>query len=309
MKKLSIVFNPKFQASSFVIDGLTLPTVEKIPLIFKENRLSYFLYGITLALHLYSLAFQFRYTKATRIALKSIPRTVLFWDSCYFEEYQMLESTLNTTLKKNVFLWNPMARWSSNIPYIKQKLRLLQHLNYQFMTFDPRDASFYDIPLVKNVHRKIAQDAPSPIAHDFYFIGYTKGRKDILANLESRLQQKGFRTHFILIENKAEQITQLENIRYSSESACIVDIVSPNQTGLTLRPFDALFLRKKLLTNNPVIRDQDFYNSSNIFILQNMNLEGIEEFMKTPYYDIAPQTVCQYEINQWIQHYFLDKIT
>ena len=261
MNKLSIVFNPKFQASSFVIEGLALPTVEKIPLQFAKGRITYFLYGVTLALHVYSLAFLFRYTKETRIALKSISGTVLFWDSCYFEEYQMLESILNPQSRKNVFLWNPLARRSSHVPYIRKKLRLLQKINFQFLTFDPRDATFYNLPLVNNVHRRLVQNTPSHILHDFYFVGYSKGRKELLVQLETRMRRLGFRTKFLLIENKADQISQHDNIRFSNESACIVDIVSQNQTGLSLRPFDALFLRKKLVTNNTTIREKDFFPS------------------------------------------------
>lgn len=304
MKKLSIVFNPKFQASGFVVEGVNLSAVNKIPLQFQTKQIYYMLYGITLALHVYHLAFFFRYTKATRLSLKSIQGAVLFWDCCYFEEYQMLNAVLNNVAEKNAFLWNPLARWSTNVSYTKKKLSQLQSRNFRFLTFDPRDSNAFGIPLVHNVHRKISLDPPVHSPFDFYFVGYAKGRKDTLLNLENQLQTLGFHTRFLLIENKADQISQLDNIRNSSECACIVDIVSKNQSGLTLRPFDALFLRKKLITNNPIIRDQDFYHPSNIFIIHDLKLDGLDEFMKTPYHEIDSEIVNKYEVNQWLQHNF-----
>ena len=66
-----------------------------------------------------------------------------------------------------------------------------------------------------------------------------------------------------------------------------------------------LFLKKKLITNNASIKEKDFYDSSNIYIIQDMELKGIEEFMKIPYKEVDPKIVSQYEINQWIQNYFL----
>jgi len=305
MEKLSVIYNPKFQATGFVIDGLTLPEVEKIPLKFQSNKFSYAMYGVMLTLHLFSLAFFFRYTKETKAALKAIKGKILFWDSCYFKEYRMLESVFKKDQLKSVFFWNPLARWSTDIPHIKKMLLYFRVRNFCFYTFDPRDSSFYNIPLVKNVNRMLLQNISDKIKQDFYFVGYSKGRKKVLMDLENRLKKIGFQTRFLMIENPSDQVSQYDNIRYSAESACIVDIVSQNQTGLTLRPFDALFLKKKLITNNVSIKEKDFYDSSNIYIIQDMELKGIEEFMRIPYKNVDPKIVSQYEINQWIRNYFL----
>ncbi|MBO4712838.1 MAG: hypothetical protein J5615_02965 [Fibrobacter sp.] len=301
---LSVVYNPKFKASEFVIDGLQVPGVTKVPLKMKKDQLSYVLYGVFLALHLYRIAFFFRYDKDTRKALKSMVGDVLFWDSCYFEEYRVIETVMKKGQKKNVFFWNPLTRWSNDEVYLKKNLKNFRKRNYHFYSFDPQDCSTYNLVLLKNVNRKFPVEKIE-VKHDFYFVGSSKGRKEILSRLEQTLQQKGFSTLFLIIDNKADYISLSENIVHSAESACLVEIVSPNQTGLTLRATDALFLGKKLITNCKSIEKMDFYNPKNIYVINDEELPGIENFIREPYEKIDDEIVSQYEINRWIKDNFL----
>jgi len=301
---LSIVYNPKFKASEFVLDGLQLSRVTKVALKMKKDQLSYALYGIFLALHLYGIAFFFRYEKDTRPALKSMAGNILFWDSCYFEEYRVIETVLGKDQKKNVFFWNPLTRWSNDKTYLKKNLNIFKKRNYHFYSFDPQDCSTYDLTLLKNVNRKLPVEK-NEIKQDFYFAGSSKGRKEILKRLEQALQKKGFSTLFLIIDNKTDYISLSENIAHSAESACLVEIASPNQTGLTLRATDALFLGKKLITNCKSIEKMDFYNPKNIYVIKDEKLPEIENFIHTPYEKIDDEIVNQYEINSWIKDNFL----
>ena len=304
MKFLSVVYNPKFKASEFVLDGLELPEVSKVPLGIKKDRLSYALYGVFLALHFFSLAFFFRYDRRTRLALKSMDEKVLFWDSCYFEEYRVIETVLKKNQQKNVFFWNPLTRWSKDENYLRKNLERFKDRGYRFYSFDPHDALVYHLTLLKNVNRKFPVKGDGN-KQDFYFVGSSKGRGEILAHLESVLRQKGYSTLFLIIDNKAEYISLSENIAHSAESACLVEIVSPNQTGLTLRATDALFLGKKLITNCQTIEQTDFYNPRNIYIIRDDELSGIEDFIREPFEKIDDSVVNQYEINCWIKNNFL----
>lgn len=76
---------------------------------------------------------------------------------------------------------------------------------------------------------------------------------------------------------------------------------------MTLRPLEALFLGKKLLTNYSAIKDMDFYCPKNIYVIdaENLNLDGIDEFMRTPIVLIDEKIVDQYEVNFWLAKYFL----
>lgn len=302
--RLTVIFRPSFQSANFVIGGIKLPEVRRIPLEFRRGRLSYALYGLFLKLHLFRLAFRFRYAKETRNALESVSDDVLFWDCCQAEKYRMLDSVLDGNVFKSVFFWNPLSRWCTDKERIRRKMAYFKKRNFRFFTFDPRDADWFGMSLLKNVNRMLPADLPVQIKQDFYFVGKVKNRGDMLRSLESCLREKGFLTRFQLVEKKSDAISNEENIQHLRESACIVDIVSEEQSGLTLRPFDALFLGRKLLTNCAAVANMDFYDPANIYIVRDLRLEGIEDFMRTPYKKVDERIILQYEINQWIRNNF-----
>ena len=254
--------------------------------------------------YLIFFAFLFRYKKQTRKALQKIDCNILFWDSCYFAEYKMLNAILKKSILKNVFFWNPLTRWSNQPKQIQKALSQLKKNHFHFFTFDFHDSEFYQIQLVKNVNRK-PEIKKFSIKQDFYFVGKNKGRKDLLQSIQAKLSAMNFSTKFFIIENKESQISPYDNILYSAESKCILDLVSENQTGLSLRPFDALFLKKKLVTNNEYIKHFDFYNPANIYIIHDNKLDHLKDFMQVPYQEIPENIVNQYEINQWIKNYYL----
>lgn len=304
-KKLTIVYQPKFKASEFVVKGVHLPEVEVVALQHRAGRVAYALYGLFLYLHLYRLAFVFRYSSATRKSLMNVADKVLFWDSCSFKDYHVMHSLWGFTRKKFVFFWNPLTRWSKDPKYLTREIRSLEKDGFDFCTFDMRDAEAYDIKQVRNVNRQLDDFAQAKQEQDFYFVGSPKERRDFLCALESRLKELNFSTKFLLIESKADYISNYENIELSGKSACIVDVASGNQKGLTLRPFDALFLKKKLITNCKHISQMDFYDPQNIYIIEDLELKGIVEFMNAPYREIDSSIVKQYEVNHWIQENFL----
>jgi hypothetical protein len=49
--------------------------------------------------------------------------------------------------------------------------------------------------------------------------------------------------------------------------SAIVDIVRPWQDGFTQRVMEALFYEKKLVTNNPAVREAPFYRPENVFLI------------------------------------------
>lgn len=301
--RLAVVYRPNFQAANFVVSGLTLPEIDKIPLKFKESRICKILFGIFMFLRLHSMAAFFRYEAETLCALKNASQSILFWDCLDLREYLAVHPWLKKDLIRNIFFWNPLSRWASE-KSVAKTIRKLKLAGFRLHTFDPKDSDKYALHLLKNVNRMFSESESVPIREDFYFVGKTKDRKEFLNALEKRLQSKGFRTKFLLIDRKEDSISNYDNIRFSQESACIVDVVSPGQSGLTLRPFDALFLEKKLITNCEAISKMDFYDPANIYIIRDLNLDGLEEFMSRPYKKVDRKIVCQYEINRWIRNIF-----
>ncbi len=308
MEKLFVVYQPKFKATKFVVDGIALESVKSIPLYLRRNCCFYVLYGIFLFLHIHWLAYFFRYTRETRKVLFDASKAkILFWDCCGFKEYRVMNWRFKKAVGKDIFLWNPLSRWSSDDGCIERSIRYLKSRNFKIYSFDACDSRRYQIVRMKNVNRKVFCSEDS-ILYDFYFAGYVKKRRTSIDALKTTLEEKGFRTHFILVEKNEDYVSNMENIRKSAEARCIVDILSPGQSGLSLRPFDAIFLKKKLITNCFEIEKMDFYRPSNIYIIRDFKLEGLEEFMQTPYQDVEAEIVEQYEVNKWIRYFMRNSV-
>jgi len=144
------------------------------------------------------------------------------------------------------------------------------------------------------------------IKQDFYFVGLPKGRDVLLHKIEKTLTSKGYSTKFLLIKSHKDYISQYDNIVNTYESKCIVEICEEGQIGLTLRPFDALFTRRKLITTNRQIKFMDFYHPNNIYVIEDEKLSGIEDFMVKSYKAISDDIINKYEINNWIMKNFTD---
>ena len=92
-------------------------------------------------------------------------------------------------------------------------------------------------------------------------------------------------------------------LKYIAESKCIIDIVQEGQGGLTWRPLEAMFYRKKMITNFKDIKEYDFYKKDNIFIIGEDDPSNIKNFVNTGYVDIPQNIIKKYTIDGWIENF------
>lgn len=82
----------------------------------------------------------------------------------------------------------------------------------------------------------------------------------------------------------------------------MIDIAHPNQKGLSMRPFEALGLKRKLITNNTDIKNYDFYNENNIFVVNDFNnIEIPDSFLNNPYEELPDKIYEKYYIKNWLK--------
>lgn len=304
MKKLTVLYTPLSKAASFVIEGVRRDDIETVPLCLRNEYLFKLLFRFFLLVRLYKMAAYFHFTSPTYKKLKQIDNKVLFFDCCRLNEYCVVNSLVHS-VDKSIFFWNPLDNWSHNKIFIKVMLQNLRNMGFSLYSFDSDDCASYQLFKLKNVNRRVDMTKNATSMQDFYFLGLPKGREDDLTKLRTNLESRGYTTKFIFIKSKKDYVSLLDNLKNSNRSKCIVDWVASNQVGLTLRPFDALFLKVKLLTNCADIINHDFYNPSNIYVATE-GLDGIDEFMNTPYVDVPEDVVKQYDINNWLEDNFLN---
>jgi hypothetical protein len=89
-------------------------------------------------------------------------------------------------------------------------------------------------------------------------------------------------------------------------SNVILDINHPNQNGLTMRTFEAIGAKKKLITTNRDISKYPFYNENNIFIIDREFINLDSNFFENDYIDMNPDLYEKFSINGWIYNLFVD---
>jgi len=123
---------------------------------------------------------------------------------------------------------------------------------------------------------------------NYLFIVYKPATKNLNKNI------KVIRHHIPL--------NQVNELMLNSE--ILIDLLRPNQTGLSFRIFEAMAMHKKIITNNKMIKKYDFYNPNNIFVIDENFTEISEDFLNKPYEKIPDFIYNKYTLNNWIDTVF-----
>lgn len=237
--------------------------------------------------------------------------------------------------KDNVIILFDHPMWINNLEYIRTKYdkikivfwywnTVIDEKELQFIksrcdsifTFDKKDAEKYDLKYspqfycFENQNNQIIENKNCKT--DLYFVGLNKNRLPLLEKIYLECENKNIKTKFYVMRDNIYQeskyfklhkkaISYEEVIKDIKNSKCILDITKEGQTGLTLRVLEALFLRKKLITNNKDLVNYDFYNKNNIFIL-NENSKIDVEFINSKYEEVDESIIEKYSVDTWISN-------
>ena len=59
-------------------------------------------------------------------------------------------------------------------------------------------------------------------------------------------------------------------------------------------------IHRKLLTNNPAVRNYSFFRPQNIFILGEDDISRLPEFLHSPFEPLPSDVVDSYDVNSWV---------
>lgn len=188
-------------------------------------------------------------------------------------------------------------------------------------SFDESDCENFGLLKNNNFYfRKTTYKTPE---YDVFYLGSFDKRFEKLITILDYLNTKNLISHAMLFsknkklnsENKNKSISFFDKIIpfpesyiYNENTKIILDIQHENQIGLSFRPFEALGLKKKLITSNQNIKSYDFYDSNNIFVWSDLNQEIPDSFFKTPYIDVSKEIYEKYYIKNWVQNILKAKV-
>lgn len=207
------------------------------------------------------------------------------------------------------YQWDGMKRFPDVQKYVQYFDR--------FFVFDEADVRQNQLPLTNFYF-----DYETPSTKNFnpksvYFVGnYFKNRVNYLDQIADRIKKNHLESNIMILSNKKqviekykntainiiqEPITFERNLELVNESGILIDVSSGVHNGLSFRTFEALGSDKKLITSNKSIRNYDFYDPNNIFIVENEDMDGFEDFLAAEY-RINQQLKEKYSFTNWIKY-------
>lgn len=247
------------------------------------------------------------------------------WIDLMLKDYSIKDNK-NTTL---IIFDSPI--WIMNIKYIRNKYKNVKivfwfwnivknkYINKieiirknvdSINTFDDRDALKFNF-----IHNPqfywILHNKESDIKYDVLFVGKNKNRIELLEKIYIKLTSLGLKCYFYILEDSnsdystifklySKALTYSEVLNLISQSTSILDVNQNNQSGLTLRVLESLFLKKKLLTNNMNIISYDFFKKNNIQIIED-DLDIDVSFFFKCYEKVDNEIIEKYTFDRWIE--------
>ncbi len=224
---------------------------------------------------------------------------------------EIIEKIKNKTQKLVGYQWDGLNRY----PEVHKKIKYFDH----FFVFDEKDLKTDDkFKLITNFYFDFNLVGNLIPQHDIFFIGsHIESRMPLLIEVSAFLKNKGLKTDINVIGSSRKYIERnsetgiihikeifdfKKNYEHIKNSKAILDLLNNVHSGLSLRTFEAIGLKKKLVTNNPEIKKYDFYHPENIFLLNERKLEDLAKFLSTPYHELDPEIYFKYSFENWIEN-------
>lgn len=204
-------------------------------------------------------------------------------------------------VSRYIWLWNHKGAnkiFANNLANIKKN-------HFDVITYDELDADSYGFKWqsqffnIKPFHEKALKDIP--VSNDFFFLGYAKNRVEEIDYIHSLLSS--YTCNFITIQRSSDYLPYSKYMEIALHSRCIVEIVHKGDPSCTLRPLEALAIHRKLLTNNPAVRNYSFYCSQNIFIVGEDEINKLPYFLHSPFEPLPKEIIDSYDVNAWVDSF------
>lgn len=221
---------------------------------------------------------------------------------------EVIQELKKKTKKLIAYQWDGIEKF----PKVKDYFSLFD----SFFCFDSEDkknnikpiTNFY-FDFIPPVYKAFYHQQPK-----LYFVGlYWENREKKIDRFIAEMASKNVELSiFIQYYQKSEiknpkityiknRITFLESLKNVEEADVLLDFVDPVHNGLSIRFFEALYYKKKVITDNIMVKNYDFYHPNNIFVLENNNYNAIDAFFQTSYHEISDDIVEKYGFSNWIK--------
>lgn len=150
--------------------------------------------------------------------------------------------------------------------------------------YDPNDAAQYNILHFDEIESKIdiKVDADYPLS-DVYFAGQAKDRLTKIIEAYDLFTSKGLKCDFFIAKVPKDHQIERDGITYSDtfipyiemlyksvNSKCMFDVNQGGAVGYTSRFLEAIMYNKLFITDNPAVKNTDYFKTGNIQYYENI---------------------------------------
>ena len=167
----------------------------------------------------------------------------------------------------------------SSIGLIKAKPNIFGFSWDVIFSYDKHDCKEYGFrDLQGNMYSKLTDVKPAVMSSDLYFVGTNKAhRHRVIEEIHRRCVRVGIETDFHCIDYPGVQrkpymknppglhywkrsVPYPDVVSHVLSTNCILEVVGKGQQVQTARYYEAVCYNKKLLTNNPTVKELSFYD-------------------------------------------------
>ncbi len=195
-------------------------------------------------------------------------------------------------------------------------------------SFDNKDVAMYGFEKLTNYNylAYLPQENQNPKLDFFYITSFDRNRNRILIPLAKKLDELKVKFDIFVVGKKTWKYkfkyllspafnnisvkfrrkvipNNIINQHYQNSKA-ILDLMREGQYGLSFRIFEAMAMEKKIVTNNPEIRNYNFYNPENILILEDDFSNLNRHFFEKPYKKLPKDIYDYYTLENWVDRVF-----
>ena len=123
------------------------------------------------------------------------------------------------------------------------------------------------------------------LTHDLRLVPQNRHKKELLGK---KKKQQAYMSYNEVIE-------------HVQRSKAVLELISDGQTGITQRPYEALFFKKKLITTSSEVKSYDFYCDENIFVLGERDLQELPDFLNAPFKELDARISKKYTFANWLE--------
>lgn len=209
-----------------------------------------------------------------------------------------------------------IAFFNDNINRCPKILKVIPHFD-EVYSFEKEDCEKYNLKFITNwiFQEEHPNTTTESFDYDVFNISSKDKRFKTISKIADELKLKNIRSKIIVFDRKSQ--TNNSNIKFISKyiqiadvnqymkrSKILLDIQRKEQNGLTFRVFESISLNKKLITTNSNIVNYDFYNPSNILVIDEDNIQIEDAFFDTPYEPIPHNIYSKYTLDNFIVKVF-----